>query len=201
VRAIAGFWRWRHNPLRRKTDLLEAWVALTTALLIAMTAPVAGVVTGTLSEHALLQSIQQQRRERHEVLATVVRTVRQPTPDPDPETVSARNAQSRVIASWKAPDGSTRRGTIAARLRSPRTGDRFSVWTDRKGTIVARPLNEVSASTHAVLAGIGAAAVLAVFLDGVRRLVMWRIVRRRYARWDRAWDKAGPDWGRAGTGS
>ena len=28
MRAISGLWRWRDNPLRRATDLAEAWLAL-----------------------------------------------------------------------------------------------------------------------------------------------------------------------------
>ncbi len=201
MRAIAGLWRWRRNPLRRKTDLLEAWVALTTALLIVVAAPITGVVTGTLSERALLRSVQQQHQERHEVTATIVRIVRQPSLDLDPETVSARNSHSDVIATWQAPDGTRHRGRVMAGLRALHPGAQLAIWTDRHGTVVARPLDEVSANTHAALAGIGAAAAGAALLDGVRRLIMWRIVRRRYAGWDRAWQRAGPDWGRTGAGS
>ncbi|GHH72397.1 hypothetical protein GCM10018793_09320 [Streptomyces sulfonofaciens] len=201
MRAIAGLWRWRHNPLRRATDLLEAWVALTAAVLIVAAAPLAGVVTGTLSEQALLRSVQQQHRERHATTATVVRTVRRPPLDTDPETVSARDAHSRVIASWRAPDGRPHTGGVVADLKSPRVGDRFPVWTDRHGRLMARPLDPIAASTHAALAGCGAAAAFAALVEAGRRLVLWRIVRRRYARWDRAWEKAGPDWGRTGTGS
>jgi hypothetical protein len=201
VRAITGLWRWRHNPLRRKTDLLEAWVALTTALFIAVAAPVVGVVTGTLNEHALLKAIQRQHQERHRVMAIVVRTIRLPPADSDPETVAARDARSRVVARWQAPDGSRHHGSVTTGLRTPQPRQRFTIWTDTHGTVVARPLDPVSAATRAVLAGMGAAGVLAASLDGVRRLVMWRIVRRRYVRWDQAWEKAGPDWGRTGTGS
>ncbi|WP_255947543.1 Rv1733c family protein [Streptomyces odontomachi] len=201
MRAIAGLWRWRHNPLRRKTDLLEAWVSLATAVLIAVAAPVAGVLTGTLSENALLRTVHQQQQERHEVTATVMRTIRQSPPDPDPETVPARDARSQVIAGWRAPDGTRHHGTVTTVLQTPHRGEKFTIWTDVHGTVVARPLDRISAMTHAILAGIGASAVLAVSLDGVRRLVMWRIVRRRYARWDRAWEKTGPDWGRTGADS
>lgn len=201
MRAIAGLWRWRHNPLCRKTDLLEAWVALATALLIVVAAPIAGALTGTLSEDALLKSVQRQQQERHEVTATVIRTVRQSPHDPDPETVAARDARSQVIAGWRAPDGTRHHGPVATGIQRPHPGAKFTIWTDAHGTVVNRPLDRVSAITHAILAGIGASALLAVSLDGARRLVMWRIVRRRYARWDRAWEKTGPDWGRTGTGS
>ncbi|BFO19345.1 hypothetical protein SHKM778_57330 [Streptomyces sp. KM77-8] len=63
------------------------------------------------------------------------------------------------------------------------------------------PLDAATATTHAVLAGVGAALVTAALVEGWRRLIVRSMVRRRYARWDRAWDKAGPDWGRTGTGS
>lgn len=201
MRAIAGLWQWRHNPLRRGTDLLEAWVALTTVLLITVGAPVAGIVTGTLSERALLRTVQEQRQERRPVTATALRTVRDPSPDPDPETVSGRSARSEVLATWQAPDGTTHRGTVTTGLRSPHPGDHFTIWTDRHGTVVVRPLSEVTAGLHATLAGLGAATALTLLLEGTRRLIMWRIVRRRHTGWDRAWEKSGPDWGRTGADS
>jgi F0F1-type ATP synthase membrane subunit c/vacuolar-type H+-ATPase subunit K len=201
VRAISGLWRWRGNPLRRGTDLAEAWLALAAALLILVASPVAGVVTGTLGERALLRTVAEQHRDRHRVRAVVVRTVHRAPPDHDPETVAARNAHSAVVATWRAPDCTAHRGVILTGLRPPPPGARLTIWTDAHGAVVARPLDTVSASTHAVLAGVGVCAALAGLLDGARRLIMWRIVRRRYACWDEAWQKAGPDWGRAGTGS
>ncbi|GHJ42289.1 hypothetical protein [Streptomyces sp. TS71-3] len=201
MRAIVGLWRWRHNPLRRTTDLLESWVALTAAVLIAAAAPVVGVMTGALSEQALLRSVHQQHVERHVTTAVVVRTVRRSAADPDPETVAARDAHSRVIADWRAPDSSAHTGPVVTDLQSPRPGDHFPVWVDRQGTILPRPLDPLTASTHAALAGFGAAAAFATLVEGGRRVVLWRMVRRRYARWDRAWEKSGPDWGRTGTGS
>jgi hypothetical protein len=75
------------------------------------------------------------------------------------------------------------------------------VWTDERGRLVARPLDSASAATHAVLAGLGAALLTAAAVEGGRRLALRRMVRRRYARWDQAWERAGPDWGRTGTGS
>ncbi|MGW1028412.1 Rv1733c family protein [Streptomyces sp. NPDC002577] len=201
MRAIAGFWRWRHNPLRRRTDLVEAWVALAAAVLITVAVPVIGVVTGDLSRRALLQSVQEQQLERHRISATVVKKVAQPPFDPDPETAQGRGYQSRVIADWTAPDGTAHHGTVLADLKEPHVGDRFPLWTDVHGAVVGRPLDTATATTHGVLAGFGAAAAAAGLVEGTRRLIVWRMVLRRYARWDKAWEKTGPDWGRTGTGS
>ncbi|MGY0022048.1 Rv1733c family protein [Streptomyces sp. YJ-C3] len=201
MRAITGLWRWRRNPLRRRTDLAEAWVALVALMLIVVAAPVVGVVAGSLSRDALYRSVQEQRSLRHQVTATVVQKVAQPPLDSDPETSTARDAHSRVIATWKAPDGTAHRDRVIAALNTPHTGDTFPLWIDGRGQVVGRPLDRTTATTHAVLAGFGAAVAVTGLVEGTRRLVVWRMVRRRYARWDQAWDIAGPDWGRTGTGS
>lgn len=198
---MPGLWRWRHNPLRRTTDLVEAWLALAGLLLILVVTPVIGAVVGAVAQDALQQSVRDQRQARHEVMATVVRKLTRAPLDPDPETSATRDAHSRVFADWTAPDGTAQHGTVLADLKSPHRGDHFALWTDGHGRIVGRPLDSATATTHAVLAGIGAAALAAGVVEGSRRLIVWRMVRRRYDRWDQAWAKAGPDWGRTGTGS
>ncbi|MBQ1088808.1 hypothetical protein [Streptomyces sp. B93] len=200
MRAIGGLWRWRHNPLRRGTDLVESWVALVALLLILLAAPLLGGLAGAATERALQRSLQEQHRSRHEVTATVVRELTGGTLTVDPET-TARDVRSRVLAEWTAPDGTERHGPVMVRVQDPRPGDRVRIWTDDRGRVVTRPLDPGTATTHAVLAGFGAAVLTACLVEGVRRLVVWRMVRRRYARWDRAWEQAGPDWGRTGTGS
>ncbi|MFJ8635638.1 hypothetical protein [Streptomyces sp. NPDC093568] len=201
MRAISGLWRWRHNPLRRATDLAEAWLALAALLLILAVAPLAGFLIGGLAQDALQQSVREQRLSRHLVTAKVVRRLEASPLDMDPEAATGRDRRTRVVADWTAPDGTVHHGRVMASLDSPQRGDRFRIWTDQQGRTVARPLDSATASTHAVLAGVGTALLAAGLVEGGRRLIVWRMVRRRYERWDRAWDKAGPDWGRTGTGS
>ncbi|MYW43366.1 hypothetical protein, partial [Streptomyces sp. SID161] len=193
--ALKGLWRWRRNPLRRTTDLAEAWVALVALLLITVAAPVIGCLVGASTGASLQRSAREQRHTRHLVTATVVRELGGALPEADPETPSGREARSRVLARWTAPDGTRRHGPALADLRSPHRGDRFGLWTDPHGAVTTRPLDVVTATAHAVLAGLGAALLTAALAEGGRRLTVWRLVRRRYARWDRAWERAGPDWG------
>lgn len=119
MRAIRGLWRWRHNPLRRTTDLAEAWLALGALLLILVAAPLVGVLIGGLAQDALQQSVREQRLDRHPVTATVIKKADRTPLDPDPETSSGRDSHTRVIADWKAPDGTARRDTVMAALNSP----------------------------------------------------------------------------------
>ncbi|MER6068540.1 hypothetical protein ABT187_06705 [Streptomyces sp. NPDC001817] len=200
MRAISGLWRWRHNPLRRATDLAEAWVALVAMVLIALAAPVVGCLVGAAAQDSLQRSVREQRQTRHLVTATVVRDLGEVPLETDPDTTAARESRSRVLADWTAPDGTQQHGPALANLKSPHTGDHFGLWTDPHGRITTRPLDSPTATTHAALAGIGAALLITGLVEGGRRLAVWRLVRRRYARWDQAWDRAGPDWGKAGTG-
>ncbi|MFE7275246.1 hypothetical protein [Streptomyces sp. NPDC057623] len=201
MRAIRGLWRWRDNPLRRTTDLVEAWVALAALLLILVVTPLAGSLVGGLAQDALQESVREQHTSRHVVTATVIRELDGSPLDADPEAATGRDIRTRVEAHWTAPDGTPHQGSVITSLDTPQAGDRFRMWTDPQGRTVARPLDSATAATHAVLAGFGAALLAVGLIEGGRRLVVWRMVRRRYERWDQAWDKAGPDWGRTGAGS
>ncbi|MEC4020774.1 Rv1733c family protein [Streptomyces sp. H27-D2] len=200
MRAIVGLWRWRRNPLRRSTDRIETWAAFLAALLIVLGAPAVGWAAGGSAHGALLRTVGEQQHDRALVRVTVVRKVAHPPVDPDPETSSARDAHRRVFATWTAPDGSRHAGRISApRAISP--GQGFRIWTDNSGRITNRPMDGSTAASHAALAGVAAAAAAAGLVEGARRLVVWQLMQRRYARWDQEWDRAGQDWGRAGAGS
>ncbi|MES5820287.1 hypothetical protein [Streptomyces sp. RG80] len=201
MRSISGLWRWRHNPLRRATDMAEAWTALAALLLILVVTPVVGAFVGSVAQDALQESVRNQRASRHLVTATVTRKLDRSPLDVDPETSTGRETRTRVIADWTAPDGTAQHGPVLANLKDPHSGDHFTLWTDDQGHIVARPLDSATATTHAVLAGVGAALLGIGLVESARRLIVWRMVRRRYARWDQAWARVGPDWGRTGTGS
>ncbi|MEU5366193.1 hypothetical protein ABZ354_22415 [Streptomyces sp. NPDC005925] len=200
MRAISGLWRWRHNPLCRATDRAEAWLALGSLLLVLLLAPVAGTRVGGAAEESLQRAVRDQHRNRHPVRACVLRRLDRSLPDTDPETSTGRDLRSRVLARWTAPDGTPRRGIVRAGLADPHPGDRFAMWTDRHGRKATRPLDSATATTHAFLAGLGAVLVTTALVETARRLVLWHMVRRRYARWDQAWDRAAQGWGRTGTG-
>ncbi|MEU8733750.1 hypothetical protein AB0C68_30825 [Streptomyces tendae] len=201
MRAIRGLWRWRGNPLCRASDLAEAWLALTSLLLIVCVAPLAGVLVGGAAQSALQRSVREQHELRHRVTATVVRALERSRLTVDPEGATGEELRSRVLAAWTGPDGSRHEGPVLVGIDRPDSGDRFAMWTDGRGREVARPLDSATATTHAALAGVGTAVAAAALVEAARRIVLWRLVRRRYARLEREWERAGPDWGRTGAGS
>lgn len=206
-----GVWRWRRNPLRRPTDLFEAWVAFAALVCVLVVAPAIGWVAGLQVDGTLQQAATEQRQERHLVPAVVLR--------PAPESAAASGAgasasasadtsaqrtaphRTQIVASWTAPDGSSHQGTVPAAEEPPRPGERFRIWTDARGRLVGQPLDPSAAVFHAGMAGLAAAICVATLVETVRRLVVRRLMHRRYIRLDRAWAAAGPDWGRAGAGS
>ncbi|MFE9479374.1 hypothetical protein ACFYNM_12320 [Streptomyces spororaveus] len=209
MRTAMGVWRWRRNPLRRPTDLFEAWVAFAALVCVLVVAPAVGWVAGLQVDGTLQQAAHEQAQERHLVPAVVLR--------PAPESAAAVGAsasasadtsaqrtaphRTRIVASWTAPDGSSHEGTVPAAEEPPRPGERFRVWTDVRGRLVGQPLDPSAAMFHAGMAGMAAAICVATLVETVRRLVVRRLTHRRYIRLDRAWAAAGPDWGRAGAGS
>ncbi|WP_327365793.1 Rv1733c family protein [Streptomyces sp. NBC_01217] len=202
MRAVTGVWRWRRNPLRRATDRCEAWVALVALLLMLLAAPAVGWVCGSLTDDALQKSVRAQQAKRHATTAVVLRRARGTAHfATDPEVSSERTTQTAVVARWKAPDGTDRRGTVTTTSHRTGPGAEVEIWTDLEGRPALRPMDAPTAHTHAVLAGFGVMLLAVGLIEGGRRLIVWHMVRGRYIRIDRAWSKAGPDWGRTGTGS
>ncbi|MGI5484139.1 Rv1733c family protein [Streptomyces lavendofoliae] len=206
MRAVVGLRRWRHNPLRRATDLAEAWVALVALLLMCVAAPATGLVVGTLTHGSLQQSARLQQEQRHPVTARVLhhddtRAGARDAGAADAGAPGGHRLRRPVQAQWEGPDGVRRTGSLTTARHDIVPGDTFRIWTDDRGRPVAPPMTERNAHDHAVLAGIGTAILAAGLVEGARRIVVRRMVRRRYAELDRAWARAGQDWGRAGAGS
>lgn len=203
VRAVLGFRRWRHNPVCRATDRHEVGVALVALLLMLLAAPVLGWKAGALVDDSLQQVVRAQHEQRRLTAAVVVRASSEtPRFARDPEVAVAEDStRTSVVAEWRAPDGTARTGTVSTASTETAPGSPIRVWTDHRGHPVMRPMDTSTAHTHAVLAGIGVALLAGGATEISRRLVVRRMMRRRYVRLDRAWAEVGPDWGRTGTGS
>ncbi|MBR8640188.1 hypothetical protein KEF29_14965 [Streptomyces tuirus] len=181
-------WRWRRNPLKRRADRVEAWVVLGVWTLTVIVGVLAGTSVSRSVEHGLA-------RERVEWRPLVARLA-----EKAPGTTSDNDDVSRAEhvwaeAQWTAADGSAHSGQVRA-LAGSAAGTPITVWTDREGRQVTRPVTETQARVRAVLIG-GVAGFLAaaVPLAG-GRAVRRRLERRRIDQWDAEWSRFGPMWGR-----
>jgi len=198
MRSIVGLWRWRGNPLCRRSDRREAWLALYAAVLMAVCVPLAGWLGGTAAYGSLLRTAQYEQHSRQQVWATVQSSsVRGPV-NADPEPAGQRGDNRRALVQWRSADGRAHRAVLGFDHRVQR-GDRMRVWTDRHGRLTARPLSARAAVSHSVLAGLAAGSLAAGTVEAGRRLAVRQLMRRRYADWDAEWQRIGPDWGRTGS--
>ncbi|MFF0433682.1 hypothetical protein ACFYU9_15795 [Streptomyces sp. NPDC004327] len=201
MRAAIGLWRWRHNPLRRTTDLVEAWVALAAAVLLCLAVPAAGWAAGASANASLQRSARAQLSERVPTVARVIRPADRPAGRQPADVAAEQRLRPSVVADWTAPDGTIHTGTVTTTRQQAHPGATFPLWTDRAGEPVTPPMHPDTARAHALIAGFTVALLAGLLIESGRRLVVHRLMRRRYARLDRAWAQAGPDWGRTGTGS
>ncbi|SEG90093.1 hypothetical protein SAMN05216223_12178 [Actinacidiphila yanglinensis] len=180
-------WRWRRNPLRRRTDVVESWLALVTAALFCAL-PLLGWWAERSVDRTLRHEVATEHAQRTLVSATLAH----------PKDSGSATRPAEVLR-WTAPDHSVHTATVSSDLEVWQRG-RISLWTDHKGTLVPPPLDTVTATTHAVLAGVAVGSAAAGLLVISRQLLMWRLMLRRMDSWEREWARVDQDWGRAGAG-
>ncbi|MEU6380764.1 hypothetical protein [Streptomyces sp. NPDC046909] len=174
-------WRWRSNPLRRRDDVLEAWIVLAVWAVIAVGGTLAGIVTARAAD----DTFDRQRAQRTPVSAVLLA-------DTPKATSNAYRSSAKVR--WTGQDGTTH--TAKALVESgKKAGSRITLWTDPHGTLVTAPPSPTGAAVEAALLGTSAALAAAGLVFGAGGLVRWRLERRRIAQWGREWDLVGPQWG------
>ncbi|MFJ4557344.1 hypothetical protein ACIP4Q_14745 [Streptomyces massasporeus] len=180
-------WRWRRSPLRRREDLVEAWILLAAWLVAGVVGPVAGV----LSVRATVDALAQQRAERRPASAVVV-------DDASRSFVSGGVTVDHVIATvrWTAADGTSHTGRTQVDAGS-KAGERVAVWMDQGERLTTPPQTpgqaDIEAAFTGVAAFIGVATAAAAGFYGARVV----LDRRRSRAWDAEWQKQGSRWGRA----
>jgi hypothetical protein len=190
-------WRWRRNPLRRRSDLVEAWLGLATAVLLCAT-PVLGWWAGHSVDRALQRVVRAEQGQRKLVPAKVLNPPK--TAPAVADKIGTADPRRGDLLRWTSYDGrSVYTATVPGDIEVWQRG-RIRLWTDRAGELVAPPLDSATAATHAVLAGTAMGSAAAGFLLITRQLLMWRLMSRRLDGWEREWARVGQDWGRAGAG-
>ncbi|MEU3852894.1 hypothetical protein [Streptomyces sp. NPDC029554] len=182
-------WRWRRSPLRRRSDVVEAWTVLVAAVLILVGAPLVGAAAASWAHGEARTVSLQQRAERHAVRAEVIGERSRSLPTMQG---GGRHAH-RTTVRWSEPGEGTR--TATARVPAgARQGDVVDVWFDAHGRSVAPPVDGRAVRQHGLTMGTCAAGgvVLLVLLGlgAVRRVAL----RRRLAEWERAWALTEPQW-------
>ncbi|MFF8943424.1 hypothetical protein ACF1A5_14380 [Streptomyces sp. NPDC014864] len=183
--------RRRHSPLRRRSDVVEAWTTLAVAVLLFLGAPLAGVAAAWWAHDAARAVAAVERADRHRVPAEVVgRVPGSPTP-----ARSGGEHTARAKVRWGGP-GREARTAVARVPAAARHGDRLDVWLDSRGRAVPPPPDGTTVWQNTLTVGAaatgGTAALVLLVHSAVRRVAL----RRRLAEWEREWARLGPEWTR-----
>jgi hypothetical protein len=180
-----------HNPLRRRSDLVEAWLL---PAVIAVFLIVSPLLVGAASAWVHNDNAAAQLAERSWHRGTAV--LLQAVPGPLMSDNGANSWITWTPARWTA-DGRPHVGQVPAAAGSS-AGSTVSVWLDRAGNVQAPPLSAVQIRDRVVLAAVVALTALAVFLTAATLIGRRLLDRMRLAGWAADWLSVGPQWSRRG---
>ncbi|MFC9890750.1 Rv1733c family protein [Streptomyces pilosus] len=185
-------WRWRSNPLRRRSDVIEAWVLLATVVLALLVGAFAGVTAAGVVDG----SIEDRREGVRPVPAVLVEDAAHALPASVTED-SDGGVWAKVR--WTAPDGAVRTGRAEVGAGT-KAGTEVTVWNDRAGRLASAPPEGAEARFQVVMAG----TTVAVATGGLVVLGGWllrsRLQWRRLAEWEAEWQRVEPSWRKRMTG-
>ncbi|MGV9788518.1 Rv1733c family protein [Streptomyces sp. NPDC003435] len=186
--------RRRPNPLRRRSDVVEAWVVVLVAVLLCVVAPLAGTAAGLYTYDRARAHAEEQRAERHAIRAVVLG---RPTAVPTVRGDRGHGYRAEVRWTEAGPGpGQQKRTAVAHVPAGTRAGDTVTVWFDGRGRTVAPPPNDVAVWQHTVAVGLGVAGGTAAIVLLARAMERRVALRHRLDEWERAWARTGPRWTR-----
>ncbi|AYN43055.1 hypothetical protein D9753_33905 [Streptomyces dangxiongensis] len=184
-------WRWRRNPLRRHSDVVEAWIVLVTWVLALAVGVLAGLVAAQTAE-----SVFTARQARLHAVSAVLTDDVATTP-----AAGTGYDDGRVwaVVRWTDPDGSVHTDRTKVLPGHP-AGTPVTVWTNQADRIVSAPVIGAGADLQAALTGALLAPSAGAAVWGVGWVIRNRLIRRRMAEWDEEWKQIGPRWGNLSGG-
>jgi hypothetical protein len=176
-----------HNPLRRRYDLIAAWLGPAAVAVFLILGPL--VAAGAIIwAHAGNAADSRAARQLHRVPAVVLRSV----PGPMFTDGGANTWLTWAPARWTA-GGRAHAGLIPA-ASGTSAGATVPVWLDHSGHVRTPPLTPAQAGNRVTVAAAAALAALAVVLAGIGLLGRSVLNRRRIAAWEAEWRQVGPGW-------
>jgi len=175
-------WRWRDNPLRRRSYAVEGWSLLAASLLTVLAAATTGLAVAAAEQHHLAR----ERAGRHPTAAVLTQ---------DAPAAGGYPYGIKAAVRWTAPDGTGRVGRtkVDAGLEQ---GAPVTIWTDARGRLVPAPPSAGVASFEAAVLGSVAATGLALVAAAGGILALRAADRRRAEAWADEWAEVGPRWDR-----
>jgi hypothetical protein len=179
------------NPLRRRSDVIEAWLLPAVIIALMVLGPLVAAGGGLLAraDNAAAHRAQLSWHRTEAVLL-------QAAPGPLMSDGGANTWLVWTPARWTT-GGGQRLGEVPAPAGT-RAGRSVPVWLDRAGHVQVPPPTTAQARQHVIGAASIAIGALAVLLAGLAMLTRRLLNRRRLAGWEAEWRSVSPQWsGRA----
>jgi hypothetical protein len=178
-----------HNQLRRRSDVVEAWILPVAIAVFLALCPLLAVAA---SDWVHDEYVAAQRAERswHRVTAVLL----QAAPGP---LMSDNGGNSWLVltsARW-TENGRTHVGEVPASAGSS-AGSTTPVWLDPAGNVEPPPLTPGQVGDRVALASVIVISTFAAFLTVLGLIGRAVLDRRRFASWGTAWLSVGPQWSR-----
>ncbi|GGV36015.1 Rv1733c family protein [Streptomyces spectabilis] len=187
MRSRVLWWRWRRGPLRRRSDVVEAWTVLVVGVVLFLGVPAAGAAAGFAVHADAERAARAAAATRHRVTATL--TADAPPPVPAVGAVPLYDVPAR----WTEPDGAERTGNARV-IAGSRRGEHAAVWLDERGRVAGAPPGAEDVALRTASAALAAAAATALAALLARHAVGRVLDRQRLAAWEREWRRTGPEW-------
>ncbi|MEV5985273.1 hypothetical protein AB0L85_09655 [Streptomyces sp. NPDC052051] len=184
------WWRFRRNPLRRRTDLLRAWNGLALLLALLVVTPTVMLLVGNAAYHDLRRTAEHDARTSHRTPAVLEHDAPR---HPEPGSDEANKALYPVTVRFTAPDGRARTAKTGVAPGLP-AGSRVHVWVTDEGTLTEPPLTKRQIRDNAIGWALLAAIATALTGAGAYGVVRRGLERRDLAAWDSAWTTTAPRW-------
>ncbi|MGW1911719.1 Rv1733c family protein [Streptomyces sp. NPDC002076] len=187
----ARLWRWRRNPLRRHSDVVEAWIVLATWVI----AVLGGAAVGLVAAQSAGAAFAAREVQVHAVSAVLTDGAAR-TP-----AYGTGYDDGRVWATvrWTDAHGTVHNDRAKVAPGAP-TGSQVTVWTNHAGHVVSAPVTGAAADLQAALTGVLVAPSAGAAVWGAGWVVRSRLIKRRMAEWDEEWKQIGPRWGNLSGG-
>jgi hypothetical protein len=177
------------NPLRRRTDRIEAALRLVMIIMLVAAVPAAAVFAGQQADHVALDRAHAQRASKHLVSAVLLEQA-PPTGIPDPYT----SVQTTwVLARWQPPGLPPRTGEVLA-TAGARKGSTVRTWIGPSGAVTSPPLDHRDIVGDVLIAAVATGLVSWLVLLAFGALARRALDRRRLRAWDAEWRAGGPLW-------
>ncbi|WP_432921995.1 Rv1733c family protein [Microbispora sp. CA-135349] len=176
------------NPLRRRTDRVEAALAAAAVAAVLLAVWPAALAARTVYDGGLAAE-RVGPGARQLVEATLIQEV-------SVGSAGGRGMLGASLARWTLPGGEVREGVVPAALLLRNGQANARLWVDAAGSPAAPPPRRAETVTRAGLAAFGVMAAAAALAGACFVLTRHGLDRRRYREWDAAWAAADQRWRR-----